>query len=399
MTQRWHIPIFLAASVLAAGSARAQSLTPTQILQQFNAVVFGNFSNTSDVEGRTVVGGALTGGATFYTNPGSEAASTFAALSVYGASDSGSSLNINNGGGVTVAGLNNATFSLNGGNSVFIGGANSGNITASGGGTIAINGNNTGAITANGGGTGTIKINGTSGPMIISGNGASTTTVDLPSATDKTPSGTIQNATVKYGPVNLTNPLPTFSSTFQTPLTNLSTQLEGHAANSTTSSANGTLTFNAAPNKSGQAVFDISASVLTAGNENVVFDANGATTMIVNVSCGGANCSIALPSSTNFQNPTSDASELLWNFYNATTLDFGSEFGGSVLAPAATVANSSPIDGDLIANAFSGNGELHNYPFTGNLTFAIPEPASIALFGLGLAGLIAIRRRTSKPIA
>jgi choice-of-anchor A domain-containing protein len=394
VAHRWHIPLCLAASLLTAGAARAQTLTPTQILQQFNAVVFGDFSSTADVEGRTVVGGDLTGSGTFYINPGSEAASTFAALSVYGASNGGGSINIDNGGGVTVAGLNNATLSLNGGSSVFIGGANSGNITVNGGaGMIGVNSSNTATITANGGGT--VMINGTSGN--INGNGASTTTVDLPAPADNT--GSINNATINYGAVNLSNPLANFTSTFQTPLTTLSSQLEGQAANSTATSASGTVTFNATPNSSGQAVFDISASVLTAGDENVVFDANGATTIIVNVSCGGSNCSITLPSSTDFLNPTTDASELLWNFYNAGTLDFGSEFGGSVLAPDATVANSNPIDGDVIANVFSGGGELHNYPFIGNLTFATPEPASIVLFGLGLASLIAIRRRTPNPIA
>jgi choice-of-anchor A domain-containing protein len=394
VAHRWHIPLCLTASLLAAGTASAQTLTPTEILQQFNAVIFGAFSNTADVEGRTVVGGNLTGSQTFYINPGSEAASTFAALSVYGASIGGGSINIDDGGGVTVAGLNNATLSLNRGSSVFIGGANSGNITVNGGaGMIGVNSSNTATITANGGGT--ININGTSGN--INGNGASTTTVDLPAPTDQT--GNINNATINYGTVSLTNPLPSFTSTFQTPLTTLSTQLEGQAANSTASSASGTVTFNATPNSSGRAVFAISASVLTAGDENVVFDANGATTIIVNVSCGGSNCSITLPSSTDFLNPTNDASELLWNFYNAGTLDFGSEFGGSVLAPDASVANSNPIDGGVIANVFSGGGELHNYPFIGNLTFATPEPASIVLFGLGLASLIAIRRRHPNPIA
>ena len=50
---------------------------------------------------------------------------------------------------------------------------------------------------------------------------------------------------------------------------------------------------------------------------------------------------------------------MLWNFTDATSLDFPNEFGGTVLSPYATVSNQAPIDGTLVAAQFSGQGELH----------------------------------------
>ncbi len=107
--------------LLAGVPAAASPLTGEQILQQFNAVIRGDFNSPSDVEGRTVVGGNLTGGATFYNQPGAAAPSTFRALTVYGNVTPGNPINVNNGGGATIGGTNGRIINANGGGGVSTG--------------------------------------------------------------------------------------------------------------------------------------------------------------------------------------------------------------------------------------------------------------------------------------
>src|SRR5689334_15634209 len=127
-----RLPIMTVIAAATAGvvphPVQAGVLSASDILSQFNAVIFDTFSSSADVEGRTVVGGNLTRGATFNLNPKQASASSFSGLTVYGSATSGGSYNINKGGGVTIAGSNATSFNLNSGGSAYIGGANTGNL-------------------------------------------------------------------------------------------------------------------------------------------------------------------------------------------------------------------------------------------------------------------------------
>jgi choice-of-anchor A domain-containing protein len=416
---------------LATGRADATTLTDSQIFGQFNAVIFGDFSASSEVEGRTVVGGNLTGGTNFQIHTG-EQASSFGALTVYGDATDAGTLNIDNGGSVTIAGSNRTNFNLNSGGSAYIGGNNSGTLTVTGGsgslgvigtnsgalslasgGSVYVGNGNTGPVTVNGGAN-TLQINGDNGGAVslnngstMSLNGSNTGTIQLNGGSFSY-TGSAGNVTNRNGgtatqvsSVSLTAPTSTlgsFASTFQTQLTALSSQLSGVAANSTASVANGVVTFNAAPNSSGVAVFNINASLFS-GASTVKMNLDGATSVIINVnvdSCANNVCLFA--PTANFENPTDYASAVLWNFVNATNLNFTTEFGGSILAPDGTVDNTAAIDGTLVAadDSSASTGELHSDPYTGTFPgspTAAPEPASLALVGSSIAGLATIRRR------
>jgi len=101
---------------MAAFPANAASLTAMQILEQFNGVVWNNFTTQDDVEGRLVAYN-VNGGATFYNNPNpAAAASSFQALNAINLNNC-QSCNLDNGASAnwvsTLGG--NVHFNYNGG--------------------------------------------------------------------------------------------------------------------------------------------------------------------------------------------------------------------------------------------------------------------------------------------
>jgi choice-of-anchor A domain-containing protein len=185
---------------------------------------------------------------------------------------------------------------------------------------------------------------------------------------------------------------------FEAPLDALSTQLSQLAATaSLTLSGSGpynNVPFNAVAGADGIAVLDITAAQL---DELSSFSINldGASTLVINVSGGSADLNAN-------EEGALDEDNVIWNFYDATSVTIQDQLGGTVLAPDATVTNDNQIDGTLVAKNWTGDGELHDYPFDGNLPDTpVPEPGSLALLGMGLFALGILRHvgRRNRPKA
>ncbi|GGC29933.1 hypothetical protein GCM10011504_05220 [Siccirubricoccus deserti] len=173
---------------------------------------------------------------------------------------------------------------------------------------------------------------------------------------------------------------------FTAPLTALSGDLAGLAPNSTVNAADpNSFTFIVTPNAQGLAVFTLDAGLLATARD-LKFSGT-ADTIVINVT-GTSFTDTANFNAGNFINQ-----HVIWNFTEAQTLDFQRAWHGAVLAPQATVSNSTPLEGFLFALNFNGRGELHDRPFAGTLPQLVPEPGTLALLGTGLIGICLSRRR------
>ena len=184
---------------------------------------------------------------------------------------------------------------------------------------------------------------------------------------------------------------------FASALNAYSTALSSLTANSTLPSAGNNEIILAHPDARGVAVFNLTTAQLAA-IPSYSINLNGASTVLFNVS----GASLTFNANEQFANQNAflaDTGAVIWNFYQATSLTFGTQIAGTVLAPHAAVTNNNQIDGALVAASWSGHGELHDNLFHGVNPIATPEPGTWAMMLIGVAGVGAGLRRQRRRAA
>lgn len=135
------------------------------------------------------------------------------------------------------------------------------------------------------------------------------------------------------------------------------------------------------------AVFNISATDLA--NLNWGIDFGSALNVLINVS--GTSFNAGNAHVNGFQNHSNN---VLWNFADATALNFGDSWYGSILALNATINTGSNLNGAIAAKSYIGNGEIHDYHWSytpPKPPTKVSEPSTLLLSLLGL-GLMLIGR-------
>lgn len=346
----------------------ASPVDATSLLNQYNLILVGNVTSTSEVEGNALIGGNVNGG---QYNMHQTSNAVVPSLTV------GGNVNgnvITKGQGLNIGGNVAGTVTMNDGGDAFAGSV-SGSLqnNANGNGSTSVIGDISGSVNTNGGST------------IYGGNLMGSATANGGGSVSN------QSVTAPFDPAsqaaNAINVLSQFSD-----------HLSGLDSNSSYTINGGRVTFNAVGDDSGLAIFNINDAKTFFDNASEFdFSLTNAQSVLFNV-FGGDNSEFEIKANFLASAATHWGASFLWNFVDATSLDFLAQFGGSILALNADVTNRNNLEGTLVAQNLNQYGELHSQPLNFVPPTEVPVPAALPLLLSGLVGFFSLRRVRGKTL-
>ena len=374
----------------------------TVLMKEYNTIVLNNLTpGTSEVNGALYVGGIIAAGSPLSVNSSSMPnGSLGGSLVVGGIVATPVQLHSGN---VLVGGIVNANFNNSGGGNITVGDSVTGSITNTNGGDITIGGQATGVINNVGGGN--ITVSGSITNTLDNQNGGDITVGSSITAAYNNQGG--GNVTVGFYDIGGSTSSPVFLPEVSIGINveDIRTRFEILSTELSMLSTNGIIEEDnfLTPNIEG-GILLIPPGETADNNEILVFNVDASffdgdapsflrsdITTVVNVA--GANFTIKdFDFDDEFEN-------VLFNFYEAVTLNVDSTFGASILAPFADTENTSDIKGSLVTNNYTNSGLVLPPVFDGDLSpleaeppTIVPVPASAWLFFSALASMVFLRR-------
>lgn len=222
--------------------------------------------------------------------------------------------------------------------------------------------------------------------------------------------GDLRHGGTRNGHLNLNGGGPNVQSVFQdagaagivagmeAEVRTLSSQLWNQSANSIAGmgSLQNVYTLTAGSGSTGAtAVFNLDAAVLSSHQwaQITLDNTAGAQTIVINVDASSTGGYVGFTAGNIDANTFADMSaNIIWNFFNASTIMVQREVFGSMIGADAHLTNFTNLNGSIAVGSMTQNGEVHGPNFVRNIPI-IPLPTTAALGMIGLAGLAARRRR------
>jgi choice-of-anchor A domain-containing protein len=189
--------------------------------------------------------------------------------------------------------------------------------------------------------------------------------------------------------------LPQDISTIQAELESASLGFAALMANSSANLVGNQLTFEAAPDGPlNRAVFQVSAANIFSNPAvaNIDINLNGASEVVINVSGASADFNQGNMLGNFALNSTRE--KVLWNFYEATSIETFRRLDGSLLAPLAHLTINQNVEGSVAVASMTQRAEVH-FPvptITPDPNF-IPEPHALSLALMGAFAMLTRRGR------